>query len=133
MKVYTFDGRQVKWKLNDYTIGHKPSQLCSQGHLQARELLVNLFPLDLILEEIPIPELGLTLDFFIPRSKIAVEIDGKQHYQHVPFFHKTKIDFRHAQLNDRRKTDWCELNNIKLVRLVSDQFDQWTSQILGSR
>lgn len=131
MKVYTLDGEVVKWSLNGYAIGYLPDQLCSGPHLKVRELLVQLFPTQLILEEVPIPKTSLKLDFFIPLRKIAVEIDGKQHLEHVPFFHKTKKDFHHAQSNDKNKESWCELNKIKMVRLRWDEEDKWKEQIHG--
>ncbi len=125
MKIYNLDGSTGKWKLQGYRLGTKPTKLCSEGHLLARELLTKLFPTDIILEEIPIPELGLRLDFFIPTRKLAIEIDGQQHAHYTPFFHQTKQKFYHAQANDRRKTDWCELNDITLLRLNDNEKDKW--------
>jgi len=129
MKIYNLDGKVIKWKLEGYSLGHVPTPLCSKGHLKVREILLELFPTEPILEELLIPELNLKLDFFVPRRKLAIEIDGQQHDKHVPFFHKTKQDFLHAKTNDKLKNDWCEINEIKLVRLKWDEEDKWKNQL----
>lgn len=129
MKVYTTDGTPIKWNLTGLTLGHVPEKLCSVPHIKARELLPKVFPTDLILEEVPLPNSQLKLDFFLPNRKLAVEVDGKQHDQRVGFFHKTPRDFYHAQANDRKKDVWCELNHIKIVRLKYDEENLWQSQL----
>ena len=63
---------------------------------------------------------------------IAVEVHGRQHYEHIPFFHKTKRDFLLARARDEDKQDWCELNNIELIVLkYSGSDDEWRTAIKG--
>ena len=59
----------------------------------------------------------LYLDFFIPNLMLAVEVHGRQHYEYVPFFHKTKAGYLKARARDEDKKEWCELNNINLIAL----------------
>lgn len=58
---------------------------------------------------------GLELDIYIPKYNLAVEYNGKQHYKFIPFFHKTKEDFRKQLERDRRKKELCKRWNISLI------------------
>ncbi|MHA2063173.1 MAG: hypothetical protein ACXABY_02210 [Candidatus Thorarchaeota archaeon] len=84
-------------------------------------ILSELFPGDVICEEFPCSGENLTLDFFVPRKKIAVEVQGRQHHQYVEFFHGDKAGFERQQKRDGRKHNWCELNNIRLVKIDTGQ------------
>lgn len=129
MKIYNLEGKLVKWNLTGYLVGHKSDYLCSAWHIKARHLLIKKFPLDVILEEIPIPDCGLTLDFFIPSQKLAIEVDGNQHEEYTPFFHKNKGGFARAKNNDKLKEDWCNMNKIKIVRLKQSEEKLWETLI----
>lgn len=130
MKVTGLDGKQHKWNL----IGHVPlmddTRRCSQYHERARELLSELFPLERILEEVPLPGSGqLTADFFVPMKKIMVEVHGQQHYEYSAFLHGTEGEFKKGQQRDKNKRSWCELNNIRLVELPYwETNDEWKSR-----
>lgn len=120
MKVIGLDGREYVWPGK----GHgemAQSELNKSGlHKKIYEFLKLQFPLDVILQEIPLPGTSvppLRLDFFIPNRMLAVEADGEQHYKFVPFFHETMVGFRKAQARDKKKLAWLENNNIQLVRL----------------
>ena len=56
----------------------------------------------------------LSLDFFIPSKNIAIECQGIQHFQPVPFFGGEKR-FARQQKNDQIKADLCKTNGIKLA------------------
>jgi len=71
----------------------------------------------LILEEFPLPNERLYLDFFMPHHKLALEYQGKQHDEFVKLFHGDNKGFEHARARDVRKRDWCELNEIVLVEV----------------
>ena len=101
----------------------------SAPHQKALSLLLEILPGVVIFEEVTLPGCGLYLDIFMPSISLAVEVHGRQHYEFVPFFHKTKADFLLARKRDRDKTEWCDLNNITLVALPHDEEDQWKSLI----
>jgi hypothetical protein len=56
----------------------------------------------------------LELDFYIPELKIAVEVQGAQHYVFVPRFHKNFDDFKDQQKRDELKRIACERLGITL-------------------
>ena len=103
MKFVGFNGRQYNVKLDNYIIRADDSTKKSQYHLKTRELLHQMFAGYSILEEVKLPgsrkphlKSVLFLDFFIPNLMIGVEVHGKQHYEYVPYFHKTKAKYIQA-------------------------------------
>lgn len=69
---------------------------------------------------------SLPFDFYIPSLNIAIEYDGKQHFEVVPFSKdksKNIENFERCQQNDRIKNKYCKDNNIKLIRIPYTDFD----------
>lgn len=71
----------------------------------------------------------LELDFYIPELKIAIEVQGKQHYEYVEFFHKSVDDFEYRKLRDTVKHDLCTGRGISLV-LIHTELD--TDILIGN-
>ena len=109
----TWDLKPSKWPLKS-----KASCRSSIQH-EVGAFLSEKFPFDPLLEDVTIPESRMSLDFFLPQRMIAVEVQGVQHYQMNPFFHKTKADFQKQQKRDRDKVFFCELNSINLLTVQS--------------
>lgn len=136
MKVTGFDNREYNLQFTS-----KKTKSKSKGHLQCRELLKEVLPLERVYEEIKLPgskrggrDKDLYFDFFIPNLRIAVEVDGKQHEAFNTFFFDTKKDFVLSTIRDVRKEEWCELNNIKLIRLShNESIEEWKTKILTNR
>lgn len=131
MKVIGLNGRVYNWRLS--CSKHAPRDNKSNTHVMARRLLHKLYPLDKILEEVALPGSSkLRLDFYMPRLKLAIEVQGKQHYQYVNHFHRSIRGFANAKKRDNKKMEWCQLNNISLVHLpYNEDEEQWTQRILG--
>lgn len=52
----------------------------------------------------------------MPDYNIAIEYDGKQHFEDVYFGGKeSTLDY--VKSNDKIKTEYCKNNNIKLIRI----------------
>lgn len=45
----------------------------------------------------------LKIDWVIPALRLAIELQGKQHFEFTPFFHETEEDFKAAQQRDMLK------------------------------
>lgn len=58
---------------------------------------------------------GLELDFLI-EPDVAIEYDGRMHFEYIPFMHKTYDKFLERQERDKFKDKWCSDNEISLVR-----------------
>lgn len=131
MKVVGLDGREVTWKLSGCRVLGDETRPRSGPHLRARVLIASVFSCDQVLEEVPIPGSRLRIDFYVATRSLAVEVNGRQHYERTPHFHKTKHDFRRAVRNDAEKARFCDENGIGLVVLRDeDDEDEWR-RLLG--
>lgn len=63
----------------------------------------------------------LEIDVFIPKLDAGIEIHGKQHFEHVPFFHETNEDFERALRLDMEKRIACAENEVFLFELAKEE------------
>lgn len=66
---------------------------------------------------------NLELDCYNDDLKIAIEYNGKQHYNYTPYFHKNKKDFYSQVHRDDWKRKRCKEMGIRLIEIpywVSD-------------
>ena len=80
---------------------------------------------DVVFEEFPVAGTRMTLDFYNATTKVAIEVDGNQHYRFNKFFHSnSRQNFLEQLKRDEKKEYFCEINNIKLIRVLeSDVID----------
>lgn len=138
MKFIGLNGKEYNIDLKKYSIQKTTS---SQYHKAARDLLCDIFHGYNIYEEVKLPgtvdpakKSALHIDFFIPNATIGVEVHGEQHFKYVPFFHKTKAGFLQSKARDKKKIEWCTVNNITLIELRWDEsIEQWREKIERSR
>ncbi len=71
----------------------------------------------------------LPFDFFIPQYNICIEYDGEQHYKPVDRWGGNE-KFLNTQLNDKIKNQFCQENNIKLVRIPYTKTNQEIFEII---
>jgi len=64
--------------------------------------------------KIPEHPRGLELDIYYPQYGFAIEVQGKQHEQHVKYFHKGPEEFEKQLMRDQLKKELCEKNLIVL-------------------
>lgn len=133
MKIIGLDNKEYSWNYKESSVGDSNR---SKLHLKAREIIKELFPYDVLLEEVSLPGCGKTTlyaDFYLPLRKLMIEIDGKQHSQYVKFYHKEKINFYKGIGRDKKKRQWCENNGITLLSLNFDQTEQEWRDIINGR
>ena len=139
MKVTGLNGREYNLNLSKYDVKANDKKKRSKHHIRARKIIKEVYHSYRVLEEVKLPGSTSThkrsvlyLDFFIPNIKKAFEVHGRQHYEHIPFFHNTKADFLLARARDEDKAEWCDLNNIELIELkYSGSDDDWRQSIKG--
>lgn len=56
----------------------------------------------------------LPFDFYIPSITACIEFDGRQHFEDTNYF---SFSFEKTQLHDNIKNQYCEKNNINLIRI----------------
>ena len=58
----------------------------------------------------------LPFDYYLPDNNSCIEYDGLQHYEEVKFW-GGKDNLEYTQNHDKIKTEYCEQNNIDLLRI----------------
>jgi len=59
----------------------------------------------------------LELDGYCEKLKLAFEYQGMQHYEFIPFWHKTPEDFENQKKRDEQKRKECHKANIVLIEV----------------
>lgn len=135
MKIKDLDGNSQEWHLTGNSAKSKALNKSSL-HLQARQLIKEMYPTLQVVEEIYIPlrkSEYLYLDFYLPLIRVCFEVHGIQHYEFTPFYHASRFSFAQAKKRDRDKQEWCELNNIKYVALPYNTLDSWKEMIKNAQ
>ena len=71
----------------------------------------------------------LRYDFAIIKNNkvfILIEVDGRQHYEYIKYFHKNYSGFLRSQERDRVKNKFALINNIPLIRIPYWDLDTLT-------
>lgn len=118
MEIKLLNGGTTKINLKKYLL--KDTYQKSKFQTKIRQRLKEQYPLENIYEEVFVPEERFYIDFFIPSRGIIIECQGRQHAEHIKFFHKTVADFHQQQDTDRRKREFCELNNFLLIEIYDN-------------
>jgi hypothetical protein len=123
MKLYDINGKlvNVDIKQSSYPIKGKSKSIL-QG--KVGEYLQEKYRFEVILEEFVIPSSRLSVDFFIPKQGIVIEIDGVQHDKHVPYFHKDQkvsTKFAGQVKRDINKEQWVLYNNYTMIRINNEE------------
>jgi len=86
-------------------------------------LLKEIFPRYSFQEQFRIED-NLSLDFYCPKLSLAFEFQGTQHDEFNPYFQKSNRDLIKQKQRDRKKKNWCELNNIVLIEIREHELDK---------
>lgn len=128
MLVKDLNGREYKLKIG----GKLKSRSRSKLHNEAIEIIKEVYPLINICNEVPIkikPGQTLYLDIFLPDFNLVIEIQGKQHFQFTPVYHKYPHRFGRSQLNDDLKREWCHVNDINIIYFNYNDKDEWHDRL----
>lgn len=63
--------------------------------------------------KVRIEDTNLFIDFYLPEYNIAIEYNGKQHYENTGGFYTGKLAI--IQKRDQQKATWCRKNKVTLI------------------
>ena len=67
----------------------------------------------------------LYVDLYLPVRKIAIEVQGEQHFKFVRHMHGNKLNYLNAKRRDIMKRELLELNGIVLLYFNYNERSLW--------
>ena len=96
----------------------------SKGEIEARRVLSSIFDRpfgkqrpNFLNNTVTGGSFNLELDCYDEGMKLAVEYNGRQHYDYVPYFHKNKEAFYNQKYRDELKRRMCRDVGITLIEI----------------
>jgi hypothetical protein len=101
------------------------------SEVELLNIVRDIFPNEKVIHQASPDWLGLQrLDIFLPRYRLAIEYQGRQHYEPVEFFGGEE-GFHRNQDRDRRKAELCAQNDVVLLYFRYDE--TINREMVGSR
>lgn len=116
MKFKTLTGRLKEVPLHSYRIDWD-GDFASKLEEEIADWFCTYWERDIVLAQFGIPGTRLSLDFFNVTKRIAIEGQGRQHSQYVPFLSGSRAGYLGQIKRDIKKSQWCEMNDIKLIEI----------------
>ena len=88
---------------------------------KVKEFIRPAWEFDVVMEELPVLGTRLSIDIYNASKKIAIEIQGRQHFEYVKHFHKTRQGFLDQLKRDEVKHKFCRLNDIHLIEIYDEK------------
>lgn len=86
-----------------------------------KDQLHDLFPVDVFLEEFPVPGSRMTIDLINLTKNWAIEVQGFLHEEYNPHFHRNNVcNFLGQLKRDDNKRKWCVANNLLLIEVFPE-------------
>src|ERR1017187_546589 len=120
--------KEVLINVNKYKINWD-SDGASKLEVKFRNLIRPYWYRSIILYQFKIPASLLRIDFFNVNKRLAIEVNGPQHNEFNPHFHRhSRAAYRNSIMRDFSKIRWCEENNIQLLELIEEDLDNFSRE-----
>lgn len=127
MKFNTVDEKEV-----EFALGKTKRAKFSKLESKAAKILKSLYG-DLFVAQVCLPvyeKKTLPFDFYAASLGVAVEVQGRQHANFIPYFHSSMRDFHLQRKRDADKEYFCELNDLILIHLYwNESEDVWENKL----
>tara|TARA_R100000008_G_scaffold85908_1_gene77117 strand:- start:12806 stop:13225 length:420 start_codon:yes stop_codon:yes gene_type:complete len=133
MRLLNVNGRLVNKNVQKHRIKWDDKS-ASKVQFRAKQFFKEYWKSHVVYEEFPVYGTRLRVDLINFTKKIAIEVHGQQHFKFNKFFHSnSRIKFFQSMKRDWEKTEWLELNDIKLVELEEKDVDQLSIDFLEDK
>jgi len=92
-----------------------PDNRGSAGQRYLFDLCIKIYPANRVEWELYIPDTNQRFDIFLIDYGIAIEYQGRQHYEYVEHFHKDDLGYIDSIKKDRIKLEWATNNGIVIL------------------
>ena len=132
MRLYNVYGKLVNKNVSRYTIDwDKKSRSIPQWKM--KQFLKPRWGAHICFEEFPVYGSLLKVDIFNATLKIAIEINGPQHYQFHHFHNKSPANYLKGIKNDVKKEKWLSTNGIKLIEIKDSEIELLSREFFTER
>lgn len=130
MRMYNIYGKLVEKNVKKYLIDW--SKECrSIVQYKTKKFLEQYWRYNVVYEEFPVYGSKLKVDILNATKKIAVEINGNQHYEFNKFFHNNSREVFLQSINrDMKKIDWLAKNGYTLLEISEDEVPLLSHQFI---
>jgi hypothetical protein len=131
----TDSGRQ-EYVFRNSTDSNTRKKADSRGEEWCTQILSQLYDgyvfIKIRLDEFKNPETNraLELDFYCKELNLAIEYNGRQHYEYIKFFHQTMDKFEKQKIRDLIKGGYCDIFNIELIEIPNLQSYEETEKYI---
>lgn len=131
MKFIDINGKEHSFELRSKFGIKRKADARSTSQWKLGRLIGRIYGRNNTFEDYPLPGCGnLSWDFWIPHQGIAFEFHGRQHDEYVKHFHGSQAGFKRQQSADKRKQHIADLNDITLIIVRAEDFDEWSVEEL---
>jgi hypothetical protein len=121
VRLYDVNGRLVNKNVAKYAVDWG-GKCRSNIQFKVKKFLEPYWRPHIIFEEFPVFGSRLKVDLLNATTKIAVEVNGKQHESFNTFFHRgNPANYLKGIKNDHKKMLWLEKNGFQLLEIAEDE------------
>lgn len=133
MRLKNIYGRYVSRNVSKYRIDWaKPS--LSKAQFRTKEFLKQYWKNDVVFEEFPVYGSRMKVDIVNATKKIAIEVQGNQHFSFNKHFHSnSRLKYLQAIKRDVKKFEWLESNDFQVVEITEDETKNLTRKFFKDR
>jgi len=118
MRLLNINGKLTNKNVSKFRIKWN-GKSASKIQFKTKQFLEKYWENHIVYEEFPVYGTRLRVDIINFTKKIAIEVNGGQHYHFNKFFHaNSRINYLNSIKRDWQKTEWLEMNNLKLIELI---------------
>ena len=121
MKFFKANGTLGTLAKSHKYIADWDSKTRSKFQDKVKEFIRPAWEFDVVFEELPVLGTRLSIDIYNASKKIAIEVQGRQHFNYVKHFHKNRQGFIDQLKRDEIKHKFCRLNDIHLIEIYSEK------------
>jgi hypothetical protein len=114
-------GRYVSKNVSKYLIDWD-GECRSKVQFNTKQFLKQYWSNNIVYEEFPVYGSKMKVDILNATTRVAVEVQGKQHYAFNKHFHgNSRMKYLQAMKRDVKKLDWLEMNNFIVVEIKEEE------------
>jgi hypothetical protein len=114
VRLYNIYGKPVSKNVSKHLINwDKKSK--SKLQFRTKQILKQWWENHVVYEEFPVYGSLMRVDFLNATKKIAIEVNGRQHSEYVPFFHGSRAEYLKSIKRDHQKAEWLCENGFELM------------------